>query len=100
VNKSKRYVNGCVSAPGSAAANALMAKKLTYSRDYSAIIRNYIGKAEAFTADGHAQTAVAIWMELGKLFMPKKLDYLRCCEYEDAVAFFMNKWARLLEPEG
>ena len=81
-------------------ANELMAKKLTYSRDYSAIIRNYCGKADQFLEEGHPQTAVAIFMELAKLFVPKKLEYLRCCDYEDAVAFFMNKWTRLLEPEG
>ena len=81
-------------------ANEVMAKKLTYSRDYSAIIRNYIGKAEQFLREGHPQTAVAIWMELSKLFVPKKQEYLRCCEYEDAVAFFVNRWTRLIEPEG
>lgn len=81
-------------------ANELMVRKLTYSRDYGAIIRNYVGKAEQFMEEGHPQTAVAIWMELSKLFVPRKLEFLRCCEYEDAVAFFMNKWTRLLEPEG
>lgn len=81
-------------------ANELMAKKLTYSRDYAAIVRNYIGKADQFLEEGHPQTAVAILMELSKLFVPKKLEYLRCCDYEDAVAFYMNKWTRLIEPEG
>lgn len=59
-----------------------------------------VGKAEGFLQEGHAQTAMAIWMELTKLFVPKKVDYLRCCEYEDAVAVFMHKWTRLIEPEG
>ena len=41
--------------------------------DYGAIIRNYVGKADQFFAEGHPQTAVAIWMELAKLFVPQKL---------------------------
>jgi hypothetical protein len=39
-------------------------------------------------------------MELTKLFVPNQLDYLRCCEYEDTVASFMNRWTRMLEPDG
>jgi hypothetical protein len=41
-----------------------------------------VGKADQFFAEGHPQTAVAIWMELAKLFVPQKLEFVRCCEYE------------------